>query len=109
MARWDDAAYGATAVRDYGSRVGIACFFAGLAFGVVFLVIGAASATRAIGATILALAALVNAWRTLRRAPAADAHAPRAERGDAPYLEPRLAEVERVPRLSPPHGSRTFQ
>lgn len=109
MARWDDAPYGASAVRDYGSRVGVACFFAGLAFGVVFVVIGAASGTRAIGAFVLALAALVNAWRTVRRAPTRPAALPRVDTADAAYFETRIADVERAARLSPPHGSRTFQ
>ena len=109
MARWDDAPYGASAVRDYGSRVGVACFFAGLAFGVVFVVIGAASGTRAIGATILAVAALINAWRIVRRAPTRVTASPRPDAADVAYFETRIADVERAARLSPPHGSRTFQ
>ena len=109
MARWDDAPYGASAVRDYGSRVGVACFFAGLAFGVVFVVIGAASGTRAIGAGLLALAALINAWRIVRRAPSRLASLPHADATDVSYFETRIADIERAARLSPPHGSRTFQ
>lgn len=108
MARWDDAPHGARAVRDYGSRVGVACFFAGLAFGVVFAVLGAGNGVRAIGATILALAALVNAWRTLRRAPTYRLE-PADVGHDPAYFEIGRADVDRSSRISPPHGSRTFQ
>lgn len=108
MARWDDAPSGARAVRDYGSRVGVACFFAGLAFGVVFALLDAGSSVRAIGAAVLALAALVNAWRTVRRTPTHSLEAADVAH-EAAYLETRRADLERAPRISPPHGSRTFQ
>jgi len=107
MARWDDAPAGAKAVRAYGSRVGVACFFAGLAFGVVFVVLGAADVTRAIAATLVALAALVNAWRTVRRAPAHPTLP--ADPRDFGQFELWTVDGERARRGSPAHGSRTFQ
>ena len=107
MARWNDAPNGANAVRAYGSRVAVAFFFAGLAFGVVFVVLGAADVTRATGATLVAVAALVNAWRTVRRAPAHPMLS--AEPRDIGQFELWTADGERARRGSPAHGSRTFQ
>ena len=109
MAPRDGALDGASAVRAYGTRVGVAFFFAGLAFGVVFVVLGAVGAARATGASILAVAALVNAWRTVRRTPKLIVAMPRAEEPDVAYVEAGFAAMERAHRLSPPHGSRTFQ